>query len=1377
MLTATNSRLSFGGRHPRHAGGGLSKGLLSKEETLVLPGARGPSVVSLKPCSVSTASVCVLPTICLFSGMRSDAESGSLRETPSSPSGPTAAWLESPAAAAAAATATAAAAAAAAAAARASLMTHKGRTILGGASATKGAPTTLTTTATSRRSKHLFSSFLHSQNNSSSSTSNSSSSSGSAAAAVPARSRRSKTDTPCFSSLDKEGGAPTADGLLALGAALCEQKKAYHFSLPCPPRSHLLREAPAEGGGAPGEGGGGLEYLGAPQKHRKPISWLKRALLVAVYCHKTRSSAAEAEEGLRLPAAAVGGTPTGRSSNSSSTPQQGGPLPATMRSEVIHREPLAGGPESPGALSDTLLTAEKGAPPKQFTPEALTASLRRGPPKKKGPSEALKEGSSSQEEQEGAPKPQPSAALPADSTGRGPLSAARCGRSGYRPSSLQGPPLGAMEGPPSYACCWLQQQRGGRVWGPPSLEEQKAFFAASAWMPQLFHFIRTVGTGTLGRVFICRLKPREGAPLDGGGTLGGGTPSQQGGGAPPAFCCAIRKALEETPFAIKRLRKCQILQVKQQTHVLNERRILQAMNHPLVVNLFATFQTSTHLFLVMEFVGGGELFSLLNRKGSLRLETARFYAGEVLVALLYVHSLGVIYRDLKPENILIGNDGHVKLVDFGFSKPIEKPRPFLLGGLPVDSAGGPPSCSHPACSRIQSRHAGGGAYGAPPPVFAFSPVNGGAPLSSWGPLEGPSAAAEPPMHKAAGGGPLEGLFHSAGGALEQLANAEADDSKESRSAGGLKKLPTAGALTPRTWEWGPLSEAPTRATTPGTGWSETVSFSSLPTIESSSVEGYLGGPYPQTPLSVSGAPQQTPAHSGVGGPLTPPQMPSLEGGPSKATPRALTPPLQEQMVRGPALEGGERAPRCVLRKEPPCLPNPSVPPGDKGSWGGSLQGAPSTPPVQRQQAWGDGSSPWGGGPPAASSTWMPGGAPPLQQPRQQQKQQQEQEGAALWHSRAPMGDSPGGPSCGEGSEGGCGAPLLPVSLLRGLSVSAGLLNSVGQGPPSFGREEAPTCLWRPGGEETEASDQQGQGGASAPGGDSSPFNGTERGGPRARESWVSILLEENKRDNDETVDRSLSADSPKYACEGPSFDTLGLSAAVAYPAAAATNDSSTPASAAAAAAEAEAADVPPSAAWEGPSAECLSLSLYPPAAGGKQQEQLLPLEDRDPARSCTLCGTSEYMSPETLLRKGQHFSSDAWAFGILLHELVFWQALTKTPFYSEDPSAMYEAIVHQEVRLPHGTPPSLERLLLRLLDKDSRTRLSLAMASRSSFFSSFFSFPRGCQYGHLVPPPFVPSLKGPFDSGAFDSYPESTDEGALNPDQQQHCDSWLTEFQ
>ncbi|KAL8436373.1 hypothetical protein ACSSS7_001773 [Eimeria intestinalis] len=777
------------------------------------------------------------------------------------------------------------------------------------------------------------------------------------------------------------------------------------------------------------------------------------------------------------------------------------------------------------------------------------------------------------------------------------------------------------------------------------------------------------------------------------------------------------------------------------------------------------------------------------RKGSLRLETARFYAGEVLVALLYVHSLGVIYRDLKPENILIGNDGHVKLVDFGFSKQIEKPKPFLLGGLPMGTSG-PPTCPHPAC-KTPSRSpyfglSSGGSSGSSttptsPAVVAAGPHGGGGSPLGWGLLEGSPLKSGLATHNPSTGAP-ERLQSFGEGAPQALAIGTVENGKKAESAGApahappsLKKLSTVGASFSRGWEWGGLSEAPTRAPTPGTGWSEAVSLASLPTLESSSVEGYLGAPAAQTPLSVAAGPLLQLANS------------APAGGPRNSG-KAL---VQASATGG--REGG--APRCSLRERPPQMPSMSL--GDKGSWDRSLQGAPSTPPVQHQQVYGSPSNPWLSRE-ASTSSWISGG-PPLRQPvagsslprclslgqfgvidgaqsqeqqqRQQQQKQQHGSATAFWH-RTPLGDSSGGPH-GEGSEG-WGAPS-PTNFLRGGLASAGFTAAVGKGPPSALGQEGGQALWFCRGEGAPDAEDQGP---PMPGGES-PLS--EAGAASTgRESWVSILLEESKRDNEDAGDRSLAAEISETAYGGPSLSTMGPSAAVAYTSttAAAAND-------AAAAAEATAAEGPvdlcPSgvqpAGFRPPGAcslECLaaSPSYQHAAAPRQQQQQLLVAEERDANRSCTLCGTSEYMSPETLLRKGQHFCSDAWAFGILLHELVFW----KTPFYSEDPSAMYEAIVHQEVRIPHGTPPSLERLLLRLLDKDRRTRLSLSMASRSSFFASFFSFPKGCLYGHVVPPPFIPSLKGPFDAGAFDSYPESTDEAALTPEQQQLCDDWLHDF-
>jgi serine/threonine protein kinase len=72
--------------------------------------------------------------------------------------------------------------------------------------------------------------------------------------------------------------------------------------------------------------------------------------------------------------------------------------------------------------------------------------------------------------------------------------------------------------------------------------------------------------------------------------------------------------------------------------------------------------------MVMEFMQGGPLFSQLSESKTLAEDAIRFYAAELVLALDYLHSRGIIYRDLKPENILLGADGHIKLTDFGLSK-------------------------------------------------------------------------------------------------------------------------------------------------------------------------------------------------------------------------------------------------------------------------------------------------------------------------------------------------------------------------------------------------------------------------------------------------------------------------------------------------------------------------------------------------------------------------------------------------------------------------------------------------------------------------------------------------------------------------------------
>lgn len=147
-----------------------------------------------------------------------------------------------------------------------------------------------------------------------------------------------------------------------------------------------------------------------------------------------------------------------------------------------------------------------------------------------------------------------------------------------------------------------------------------------------FNIMRTIGTGSYGRVHVAQHR-RNG------------------------YLCAI-----------KVLKKEIILKTKQIAHLKNECRVLFNVEHPFLVRIFGTWQDRKNIFLCLEYVPGGELFSILRRARTLPVSAAKFYAAEVILALEYLHSRNVVYRDLKPENILLDSQGHVKLVDFGFAK-------------------------------------------------------------------------------------------------------------------------------------------------------------------------------------------------------------------------------------------------------------------------------------------------------------------------------------------------------------------------------------------------------------------------------------------------------------------------------------------------------------------------------------------------------------------------------------------------------------------------------------------------------------------------------------------------------------------------------------
>ncbi|XP_043708563.1 serine/threonine-protein kinase WAG1-like [Telopea speciosissima] len=142
--------------------------------------------------------------------------------------------------------------------------------------------------------------------------------------------------------------------------------------------------------------------------------------------------------------------------------------------------------------------------------------------------------------------------------------------------------------------------------------------------------IRHIGSGNLGRVFLCRVKDYDGANF-------------------------ALKVVDRDAITAKKL-----------SHVQMEAQVLSTVDHPFLPTLYAHLEVSHYSCLLIDYCPGGDLHALLRKQPENRfgVNAVRFFAAEVLVALEYLHAMGVVYRDLKPENVLIREDGHIMLSDF-----------------------------------------------------------------------------------------------------------------------------------------------------------------------------------------------------------------------------------------------------------------------------------------------------------------------------------------------------------------------------------------------------------------------------------------------------------------------------------------------------------------------------------------------------------------------------------------------------------------------------------------------------------------------------------------------------------------------------------------
>ncbi|PWA95924.1 protein kinase superfamily protein [Artemisia annua] len=163
---------------------------------------------------------------------------------------------------------------------------------------------------------------------------------------------------------------------------------------------------------------------------------------------------------------------------------------------------------------------------------------------------------------------------------------------------------------------------------------------------QDIHFLQKLGSGDIGSVYLAKLKPN-----------------------PSSFPLSISTAVSSNLFAAKVMDKKEVAVRNKEGRARVEKEILEMLDHPFLPRLYACLESMKWSCLLTEFCPGGDLHVLRQRQPLKRFSESvvRFYASEVVVALEYLHMLGIVYRDLKPENVLVRADGHIMLTDFDLS--------------------------------------------------------------------------------------------------------------------------------------------------------------------------------------------------------------------------------------------------------------------------------------------------------------------------------------------------------------------------------------------------------------------------------------------------------------------------------------------------------------------------------------------------------------------------------------------------------------------------------------------------------------------------------------------------------------------------------------
>ncbi|QCD80656.1 protein kinase PINOID 2-like [Vigna unguiculata] len=184
-----------------------------------------------------------------------------------------------------------------------------------------------------------------------------------------------------------------------------------------------------------------------------------------------------------------------------------------------------------------------------------------------------------------------------------------------------------------------------------------------------FRLMRRLGSGDIGNVYLCQIRnPVVGLPQ----------------------CFYAMKVVDREALAIrKKLQRAEM-----------EKEILAMLDHPFLPTLYTEFDASHYSCLVMEFCPGGDLYAARQRQPGKRfsITSTKFYAAETLLALEYLHMMGIVYRDLKPENVLVREDGHIMLSDFDLSLKCDVVPKLLRSKTRVERSIKSTKRSVPACT-------------------------------------------------------------------------------------------------------------------------------------------------------------------------------------------------------------------------------------------------------------------------------------------------------------------------------------------------------------------------------------------------------------------------------------------------------------------------------------------------------------------------------------------------------------------------------------------------------------------------------------------------------------------------------------------------------